>query len=364
MAKVYIRADDIAQSEILNYFVSKEADKHYIDELLSPQPVLLVGSRGTGKTMLLRVAHKTMAKSFKSKQVLPVYLSLSSSQFIEEGELRRWMLHKILLYLSNELKAHGFNVESKFMRSIRSLDKQPIIDKLEKYMATLDERINPDFESEAQEIDGDAASNDVDSFKLFISELCEAFNIKKVVLLFDEACQSFRPEQQRIFFDLFKDLRSPHIICKAAVYPGLVSYGNFQSAHDAREININRDISNSDYVSTMREIVKKYFPDEFSMLIGRGNELNCVIACATGNPRFLIKTIELILSGDKKFSKKIVESVIKEYYRDSLRSEHLKLNDRYAGHSDIINWGYNFIETSIIPSLQISQAIKNHCTLV
>ena len=51
--------------------------------------------------------------------------------------------------------------------------------------------------------------------------------------MFDEACQIFAPKQQRDFFELFRALRSPIVICKAAVYPGLVSYGTFQQFHDA-----------------------------------------------------------------------------------------------------------------------------------
>ena len=51
--------------------------------------------------------------------------------------------------------------------------------------------------------------SDVDYFKKLIEELCEYYDIERVVLLFDEACHNFIPIQQREFFTFFRDLRTP-----------------------------------------------------------------------------------------------------------------------------------------------------------
>ena len=40
---------------------------------------------------------------------------------------------------------------------------------------------------------------DVDYFKALIEDICETCNIKRIVLLFDEACHNFIPLQQREF---------------------------------------------------------------------------------------------------------------------------------------------------------------------
>jgi hypothetical protein len=97
-----------------------------------------------------------------------------------------------------------------------------------------------------------------DSLKAAIEDLCGDLKIARIALLIDEAAHIFLPGQQRRFFTLFRDLRSPYITCNAAVYPGVTYYGEtFQPAHDATQITVDRDVTNNDYLENMREIVQK-----------------------------------------------------------------------------------------------------------
>ena len=131
---------------------------------------------------------------------------------------------------------------------------------------------------------------DVDYFKEIINTVCINLNINHVVFLFDEACHNFLPRQQRAFFTLFRDLRSPQICCKAAVYPGVTSYGTFEIFHDSTVKRVEKDILAEDYVDKMREIIEKQIDEKsYNILIQNGELLDSLIYAATGNPRILLK---------------------------------------------------------------------------
>src|SRR5439155_22517862 len=104
----------------------------------------------------------------------------------------------------------------------------------------------------------DALIPSVEAFRDAIQDVAEDLQIRRFNVLFDEAAHIFRPEQQRQFFTLFRDLRSPYMSCNAAVYPGVTSYGpTFQLAHDATVVEINRSLFDGDYRDSMLEIVRK-----------------------------------------------------------------------------------------------------------
>jgi hypothetical protein len=91
-----------------------------------------------------------------------------------------------------------------------------------------------------------------------VEDLCRSAQLDRVVLLVDEAAHVFIPEQQRQFFTLMRDLRSPHLSVKAAVYPGATAFGEvFQPGHDATVISVDRNVTDHTYATAMREIVIK-----------------------------------------------------------------------------------------------------------
>ncbi|MFM7853050.1 MAG: hypothetical protein ACKO96_14320, partial [Flammeovirgaceae bacterium] len=192
----------------------------------------------------------------------------------------------------------------------------------------------------------------VENFIDAIEQICDELDISRINLLIDEAAHIFRPEQQRQFFTLFRDLRTPFLSCNAAVYPGITSYGeSFQSAHDATFINIDRDILDDDYISKMREIVEKQLEADSDLLTEiskNGQNFSVMAYAASGNPRFLLKTI----SKAPKVTARQINEVLREFYRTELWSEHSGLSEKYPGHSILVEWGRKFIENVVLPELQ------------
>src|SRR5690606_3683599 len=97
---------------------------------------------------------------------------------------------------------------------------------------------------------------DIEDVKEAIESICSENDLERIFIFFDEAAHVFRPEQQRQFFNLFKDLRSPYIICNAAIYPGVTYFGeSFETTHDCTYKKIERNIRDSDYLQYFKDIV-------------------------------------------------------------------------------------------------------------
>lgn len=345
MSEALIRTEDLTIEEVNRLYVDTLVDRENIEALKSNQPLLLIGSRGTGKTMLMKKAESELTDEFVLKRILPVYTSFATSAICESTNISKLMVSKILISLRIKLKEQGIIVNGSIFKPIVNKNMNPVVKKLEEYIGNVSNFVDDD--NETPHIDDENIVNNIDYFREFIKELCEEFNIKKLIIMFDEACQIFAPTQQREFFELFRALRSPIIVCKAAVYPGLVSYGTFQQFHDATTKKIERSILASDYVEKMREIVKNNYPNEYVKMIENGALLNTVIYCSNGNPRFLLKSLNVILEKNNSLKASVVNDVIKEFYRATIWTEHTKLEDRYKGHRNMIEWSRKFIENVV-----------------
>jgi hypothetical protein len=171
--------------------------------------------------------------------------------------------------------------------------------------------------------------------------------------VFDEAIHIFRPDQQRQFFTLFRDLRSPFLSCNAAVYPGVTSYGSvFELTHDATLRRLERDILLTDYVQNMKEIVLRQAEADtllVSSIAQRGENFAVLAYCVSGNPRLLLKTIARC-PGLKTAD---VTEVVRSFYRSNVWAEHASLAEIYRGHAPLIEWGRNFIENEALPQTKL-----------
>jgi len=187
---------------------------------------------------------------------------------------------------------------------------------------------------------------DVDDLKDAVDDLCDVLSIERIAFLFDEAAHVFRPEQQRQFFTLFRDLRCARITCNAAVYPGTTSYGDsFQPAQDATMLVVDRNVTDKDYVERMKQIVQSQADAALSSAMERNGENFAVLAYAAhGNPRVLLKTV----SRAKKLSARDVNEVIRDYFRNDIWSEHSALAVKYTGHKHFVDWGRKFVEDKVL----------------
>jgi hypothetical protein len=315
---------------------------------------VLAGSRGVGKSFLLRIAQSELLASLSADRVLPVYVTFSRSSLIntsDPNQFEHWMLARICARIVRDLSTNGLVGADPASIAILSGDRAGFSppSKIERIAEAFEES----WKEPSAAIDLSGLPS-VEAFKDAVEDLCRSLGLARIVLLVDEAAHIFLPQQQRQFFTLFRDLRSPYLTCKAAVYPGVTSFGEtFQPIHDATMLALERNVLDSDYVENMREIVVKQADSEVIAEIARHGENFAILAYAsTGNPRVLLKT----LNRAPKVTNQSVNEVIRTYYRVDIWAEHSTLPEKYPGHRTLIDWGRNFIERFVLPDLQR----KNH----
>ena len=289
MAEFIIRTEDIRQEEIISLFVEGATDRSIIKKLKSQNPVILEGSRGTGKSFLLRICEEEQNQRFSTDRIVPIYITFAKSSLLQTNDKLQfihWMLSRICSQVIRILRKKGLNLNSSHAISI--LSGQPEISKKTK-IEELATQYEESYKKQPQSFDISSLPS-IEEFKDAIEDISSDLNIKRFNFLFDEVAHILRPEQQRQFFTLFRDLRSPYITCNAAVYPGVTSYGEtFQTSHDADVISLTRRPSEPGYVDYMKDIVFKQSVDQQKDSINRNGENFTALAyCASGNPRVLL----------------------------------------------------------------------------
>lgn len=349
MNEFIFRTEELTNKQISDWYVSSEYEQSIIEKLKAPSPVLLVGSRGVGKSFLFKMSEIQMLEEFEEKKVLPVLLTFRKASLVKSGndfQFQFWMLGRIC---------------SEVLRALKKIGKLSSISRGLNFLAgesdvttnRIDEIVNQfedSWKNPGIKIDADNIPN-LDDFLNTIEDLCCELDIERIVLFIDEAAHVFYPQQQREFFTLFRDLRSPYIKCNAAVYPGVTVYGEtFEPVHDALEIVLNRNIHDDNYVINMKEMVLRQVKDSTlaTRLSQNGENFTLLAYAASGNPRYLLKSIELA----GKMDSTSINQVFREYYREGLWAEHTKLSERYPGYQLFIDWGRDFIETNVIPELK------------
>ncbi|GAB3767642.1 hypothetical protein GCM10028818_00830 [Spirosoma horti] len=350
MEDLFYRTEDIKLDEILKYFVETSTDRTIVNSLKSRNPVIVVGSRGVGKSFLLRTAEAEMMKVFDEQRVFPVYITFIKSSLIyssNDNAFQSWMLAKITSKIIRDLQKAGLihNVSSNFSILAGSTEN---ISTYKTKLEELTENFENSYKKPGEAIDTRLVPT-VEVFKEAIEDICHLANINRIVLFIDEAAHIFIPSQQRQFFTLFRDLRSPYLTCNAAVYPGVTSYGEtFQPVHDATMLAIDRDVTSDNYIANMKEIVQKQAGSSLMSSITKRGQLFATLAyAANGNPRILLKTLNLA----PDLSNNAINELIREYYRTTVWAEHSLLSEKYEGHRALIDWGRRFIEQTVLPEL-------------
>src|SRR5205807_6140612 len=81
----------------------------------SPTPVILEGSRGTGKSFLLRVAEAQLLEKLSVDRVVPVYLSFITSSLVQTADpkqFQHWMMAKLCARVIRALYQSGLLVKT------------------------------------------------------------------------------------------------------------------------------------------------------------------------------------------------------------------------------------------------------------
>lgn len=349
MNEFFLRTESIRLEKISELSVTNSSDRIIINALKSSEPCLLEGARGTGKSFLMRMAEQEIEKS--DDQAICIFISFSQSSLIDTIDplqFYHWMLAKLLKAFITKLKKKGLSISS-FSANLLSNDSTLDENTISVNLKELVTRFESSYENNTLEIDTSKLP-DIEDVKEAIEEICQQNELEKVYFFFDEAAHVFRPAQQRQFFNLFKDLRSPYIVCNAAIYPGVTYFGSsFEITHDCIYKKLERNIKDSDYLNYFKEIVYKQADNTLKNKIDQNMELfNTLTLASGGNPRMLLKNIQDI----SNFDTNSVKIMIKSFYRTQIWTEHTDLGTKYYGHKNIIDWGRELLENKIIPAIQ------------
>lgn len=317
--------------------------------LKPPSPVLLIGSRGVGKSFLFKMSEIQMLQEFSERKILPVFLTFRKASLLKTSnpeQFQSWMLSRICSEVLRALKKTGKLSPISGGLSLLAGESSTESSKIDDIAKAFEES----WKTPGELIDVTKIPS-LDDFLNTVEDLCGELDISRIVLFIDEAAHVFLPQQQREFFTLFRDLRSPYIKCNAAVYPGVTVYGEtFEPIHDAVKVSLVRNVNDSDYVSIMKQMVLKQIRDSSlaTNLSRHGENFTLLAYAASGNPRYLLTSVSMA----ERIDAKSVNQVFRDYYREKLWAEHTKLADRYPGYKDFISWGRDFLETTVLPELK------------
>ncbi|GLH70900.1 hypothetical protein GETHPA_24330 [Geothrix rubra] len=273
-------AEKLSRDELLEYYKDID-DGTILKKLTGRGAKLLSAPRGAGKSMLFK---KTYYKCLDSiDHPLPVYTNYSQYFRVEDAghnrptaliTFRRWVLSKIILSSINStdyLNIAALSILEQFEINPTQLTR--FVESLEG--GTFDEteiELSPDKTCE------------------ILLAIAKMANRKRVILLLDDAAHAFTPEFQREFFDVFRGLNKFLVSPKAAVYPGVTSYGaRFNVGHDAEIIPVGLEPENQSYLEHMIGLLeKRVLPEELQLLKKQDGLIELLAFAASGIPRAFI----------------------------------------------------------------------------
>lgn len=374
-----IRTESLSREDVRKFFVEEPGE--FVSHLLDGEQYLVEGSRGVGKTMLMRYAETEADEQFHSKRILTSYISFEDSLRIERLKITnaaeynpflQWTMAKILKALLDKVSLLGIDKEEKEKASlINNLGKvfgtesgiyryKNLLEEYIRVIETAQYETSEDIRKLASQKlgviteDMFKAMNNPTVFKRFLEKFCEDNNLCRLVFLFDEAAHTLSEYQQEEFFSFMKGLRSPHIACKAAVYPGISSYGkDFDYGHDARVLRPDRKVEDKEsYFTFCRKILENRIAKEeiWEKLNKNPEILEAFIIGCFGNPRHLFLLIDEI--GQTVPRRKDLPKIIKDYVEQNLWKYYLGLEKRLERFKVSVVTGYNFITSIVIPDLR------------
>ncbi len=194
MLELIYRTEDIPGEDLLRLFVETQQDREIIEALKAPAPIILVGSRGVGKSFLFRVAEEELMLDFQKSKVLPVYLTFNKSSLIhtpDSKQFTNWMLSRICGRIIRGLRKHGYLTIP--LPAISLIAGGAIDSSGKSKIENIVEAFEDSWKNPTQEIDTNGLPT-IDDFKDAIEEICQEFSIKRFNLFIDEAAHIFRPE--------------------------------------------------------------------------------------------------------------------------------------------------------------------------
>lgn len=280
------RAERLSRDELHQWTALTDIDRGVLEKLKGPGVKLLLGPRGSGKSTLLKFAYY---ETIDSELVLPLYVNYSHSLALEPlfhtqanalRLFRQWVLLKIIISLHESLRESRQSIPDALLEKANLA--KVIIRDLERGIApeTLPLETSP---SELLE---------------FLEAITIGAGRSRCVLLMDDAAHAFSIEQQREFFEVFRQLRSRRVAGKAAIYPGITSFSHsFNVGHEAEIIEAWYDPAEEYYVPLMHQIVERRLGSDLVARFGPSfNEYITLLAlAASGQPRGFLNMISEVI---------------------------------------------------------------------
>jgi uncharacterized OB-fold protein len=364
------RTEDLEDNQISDLAVIGKTEEEVIGKLKFSGAHLLQGARGIGKSMLLRETEAELDRDFKQDRVLAVYVNFKTSTLLEgvkadnKNAFQVWVGAKILQALYEKLIDNGiighksasdpfkriFGVETVFGMKKVLQEKIHLLQKLSK---------NENKEEVLKQLGSEFLDkvNDISYVLEIIKEIANEYDLNRIVFLFDEAAHTFIPEQQEIFFEIFKLLHGGKVAVKAAVYPSITSYGkNFEIGHDAILISLGafepgstgRDASRKLY----RELITKRIPEGKlrKEIFSKGELLDQCIHLSSGNPRAFLHLFNRVY--DRGYTDRALLLATQDYVDQELLPYHLGLSKRLPKYSHHVKLGLDILREYIIPEIR------------
>jgi ABC-type arginine transport system ATPase subunit len=279
------RAEFLSRSDLTHWTQTTTSDRRILAKLKGPGAKLLTGPRGSGKSTLLRAAYFDL---LDGGEVLPIYVNYSRSLALEPlfhhaanalQIFRQWVLMKIVVGARQAIAEAGLKVPVALAAAADNGEE--FIDRLAIGLEP------PNLETPLSP--GSLVKN--------LESWAQGAHRRRVVLLLDDAAHAFSPQQQREFFEIYRELRSSRVSAKAAVYPGITTYSPFMHVgHEAELIEAWYRPDSDDYLSTMRKLIERRLPASLVQRLQGRDELVDYLALASfGLPRGFLVMLSQVL---------------------------------------------------------------------
>lgn len=276
------QAEYLEDASFIEWHAQHPDEKKILRKLTQGGAKLISGPRGCGKTtLLLKSFHSMLANS---DAAFPVYVNYKRSLAIEPVYKRgtdgtywfnQWIILKIYVGIYETLK----RMERHDQLSISLSEARKAASLIE--MSNANDVILPILSIPMLEQD--------------IGRIVETVDRTRCVLLLDDAAHAFSADQQRDFFDFFRQIKSQSISPKAAVYPGVTNYSSsFHVGHDAEQIDVWVKPDRDGYLEFMRSFITSRFPDNVSSAFVNSEAIDLLSYASFGIPRALLNMLQAL----------------------------------------------------------------------
>lgn len=279
--QVFVEQAEYLEDESFKQWNAEHPDEaRIVRKLTQGGAKLISGPRGCGKTTFMLKAFHAMLNS--TDAAFPVYVNFKRALRIEpiykEGTdgtywFNQWIIFKIYTGIYESLEKLSRNVEM-------SISREEAV------------RVTSNLEmSRAAGISQQSVT--VERLTDDLARIYEKVGRNRAVLLLDDAAHAFSSDQQRDFFDFFRQVKTQTISPKAAVYPGVTAYSSsFHVGHDAEQINAWIKPDHEGYLDFMRELVRSRLPGDIYAAIIATDYLDLMSFASFGVPRALLNMLQ------------------------------------------------------------------------